>query len=134
MLSKSLTATALLAMLTGSVMAAEITAEWTFTGQTTPYYIFHLDLQATALLDTYTTNGYAVHNSSNNREAVVGSATYSEIENVYVISLFFNSNTGESFSIGANLDPSSLSGSGNFIRVAHGTVGADQAGTFAITP
>jgi hypothetical protein len=116
-----------------SAGADEIALEWTYDGGSTPDYTFRLDLQATDVAGTATLNGYMQY-SSGDREATLGSATYSPNEDVYAVSLFFNSSTGESFTIGANLDPTTLSGAGDLVRVAHGGVAADAPGTLAVVP
>jgi hypothetical protein len=133
MLGRFLSAAILGAVTVTAVNASEVTAEWVNNGASSPEFAFHLDLQATGLSDTFTIHGYAVYPGSTNRESVVGSATYSPHENVYVVSMFFNSNTGESFSIGANLSPVSLVGPGNLIRVGHGGVDDDSPGVFSVT-
>jgi len=134
MFTKRIVGAALLVMSTQVLNAEEIVAEWTYQGDSDADYTFHLDLQPTDLDQTYTLNGYMVYDGSMNREAVTGSATYSPNEAVYVVSLFFNSSTGETFSIGANVDPTTLSGDGTLIRVAHGSVGSDRDGTLAAIP
>jgi len=134
MFTKRIVGAALLVMSTQVLNAEEIVAEWTYQGDSDADHTFHLDLQPTDLDQTYTLNGYMVYDGSMNREAVAGSATYSPNEAVYVVSLFFNSSTGETFSIGANVDPTTLSGDGTLIRVAHGSVGSDRDGTLAAIP
>jgi hypothetical protein len=135
MISKRALAAAILAVTAQSAGAAEVVAAWSPSGGSAPDFTFHLDLLPTALADAYTLNGYLIYSGpSGNREAVTGSATRSPNENAYTVSLFFNSNTGETFSIGANVDTTTLSGPGTLIRVAHGSVGSDQSGTLAVVP
>ena len=133
MFQKRTLAAVFLAMSTQLAGAEEIYIEWTESGDISPDYTFTLDLQLTDISGAFTLNGYMEY-SGGNREATIGSAAYSPNEGVYVVSLFFNSSTGESFSIGANLDPVTLSGPGTLIRMAHGSVNADKSGTLTVPP
>ncbi|MEN8176392.1 MAG: hypothetical protein ABFS23_11555 [Pseudomonadota bacterium] len=134
MCKQRLIAAALTAFSIQSAGATEIAAEWTF-DDFASVFNFRLDLQSTDVAGVYTLNGYMeLPVGGKPREAVVGSATYSPNEDVFAVSLFFNSNSGESFTIGANLDPVTLSGDGTEIRVTGGVVGSEKTGILAVVP
>ncbi|MEN8133285.1 MAG: hypothetical protein ABFS45_24535 [Pseudomonadota bacterium] len=136
MINKRVIAAMLLAIGVQSAGSTEIAAEWTFIGQITPSYNFRLDLQSTDVAGVFTLNGYSelLLVTGAPREAVVGSATFSPNEDIFAVSLFFNTSTGQNITIGADLDPMTLSGDGEAIRVVSGGVDSSIAGTLAVVP
>jgi hypothetical protein len=113
--------------------ALTIAADWTgcITGAS-----FVLNVEApSAPTNFYTLDG--VINAWGHPYPIRGAATFDTGSNLYRVSLYFTSATGETFTLGMTVDPVTMMGSGNCQRMAHGSVGSDCPGTLSgvvITP
>ncbi len=92
---------------------------------------FDFDLQYLPNQDAYTLDGKAVANNGFTYPAR-GGAVFNPNTNKFQISILYTSATGETFTYGASLDSSSLSGSGNVQRIAHGVTNNDCKGLLSV--
>lgn len=93
---------------------------------------FNFDLQYLPNQNAYTLDGKAVSKFNGFTYPARGGAVFNPATNSFQISIFYTSATGETFTFGASLDSSSLSGSGNVQRIAHGATNDDCEGLLSV--
>ena len=100
-----------------NALAYPVTLQWTSTCSSD--WTFSVDLQSvpTSAGDLYTLDGIATYVYS---YPVRGGGIYDPVEDAYMITLIFTSESGETFTLGAALDTTTLSGPGTSQRIAHG--------------
>ena len=113
----------------GTANAVMITADWT--GCSTATFSLHLDDVTGAQPSPL--EYYAVTGKLNwfLQYPITGTAVFDSGHNVYRLSLFTTSATGETFTFGFEIDPATMTGTGNEQRIAHGSVNADCPGTLS---
>ena len=94
--------------------------------------IFDFDLQYLPNQNVYTLDGKAVAQSNGFTYPARGGAVFNPVTNNFQISILYTSATGETFAFGASLDTSTLSGSGNLQRTAHGVINDDCEGRLSV--
>jgi len=114
-----------------NALADPVTLQWT--SSCSGSWTFSLDIQSvpTSAGDIYTLDGIATSTYS---YPVRGGAIYDPVENAYMVTLIFTSESGETFTFGAALDTTTVSGPGTSQRIAHGSVDSDCSGTLSVGP
>ncbi len=107
----------------GQAEAIMVTGTWN--GCVNGTMSLHLD-DANAPQEYYAITGKFI---SSIQYPVTGTAIFDTSQNVYRMSLFSTSASGETFTWGMQINPETMTGSGNWQRIAHGVVDADCAGT-----
>jgi len=94
--------------------------------------IFDFELQYLPNQDAYTLDGKAVSRFNGFTYPARGAAVLNPATNNFQVSILYTSATGETFTFGASLDISTLSGSGNVQRIAHGVINDDCEGRLSV--
>jgi hypothetical protein len=114
-----------------NALADPVTLQWT--SGCSSNWTFSMDIQgvSTSAGDFYSLDGIATATYS---YPVRGGAIYDPVEDAYMVTLVFTSESGETFTFGAALDTTTASGPGTSQRIAHGSVDSDCSGTLAVVP
>ncbi|HNO75856.1 hypothetical protein [Nitrosomonas mobilis] len=94
--------------------------------------IFDFELQYLPNQNAYTLDGKAVSRFNGFTYPARGGAVFNPATNNFQVSIVYTSATGETFTFGASLDTSTLSGSGNVQRIAHGNTNDDCKGLLSV--
>jgi hypothetical protein len=110
--------------------AITITANWTHTSGSCFDATFSLYVASTPNPpNVYTLDGKITVWSA--VWPIRGAAVFDSSSNSYRVSLFFTSATGETFTFGMQVNPTTMAGTGNYQRIAHGGVADDCPGTLS---
>ncbi len=117
--------------LISSTQASPITVQWG-NNSCSDNATFIFDLEVVPGQNAYTLDGKAESQPSGYVYPARGGAVLNPVTGDYQVSIYYTSATGETFTYGASLNTTSLSGSGTVQRIAHGSVGSDCNGTLSV--